>query len=76
MASREGGDQHVAKSQGFESSVWQTIFDFEEADVVPTEYLSPMHLFKKDHRFPSAYQQRIVGGVMPGEHVQTSSRTS
>jgi hypothetical protein len=56
--------------------VWQTIFDFEEADVVPTEYLSPIHLFKKDHRFPSAYQQRIVGGEMPGEHVQTSSRTS
>ena len=54
----------------------QPIFDFEEAEVVPTEYLSPIHLFKKDHRFPSAYQQRIVGGEMPGEHVQTSSRTS
>lgn len=64
------------KASGCKSLVWQTIFDFEEADVVPTEYLSPIHLFKKDHRFPSAYQQRIVGGEMPGEHVQTSSRTS
>ena len=63
------------KARDCESLVWQTIFDFEEADVVPTEYLSPIHLFKKDHRFPSAYQQRIVGGEMPGEHVQTSSRT-
>jgi hypothetical protein len=64
------------KASGCKSLVWQTIFDFEEADVVPTEYLSPIHLFKKDHRFPSAYQQRIVGGEMPGEHVQPSSRTS
>ena len=64
------------KASGCKSLVWQTIFDFEEADVVPTEYLSPIHLFKKGHRFPSAYQQRIVGGEMPGEHVQTSSRTS
>lgn len=64
------------KARDCKSLVWQTIFDFEEADVVPTEYLSPIHLFKKDHRFPSAYQQRIVGGEMPGEHVQTSSRTS
>ena len=63
------------KASDCKSLVWQTIFDFEEADVVPTEYLSPIHLFKKDHRFPSAYQQRIVGGEMPGEHVQTSSRT-
>ena len=64
------------KARDCKSLVWQTIFDFEEADVVPTEYLSPIHLFKKDHRFPRAYQQRIVGGEMPGEHVQTSSRTS
>ena len=64
------------KARDCESLVWQTIFDLEEADVVPTEYLSPIHLFKKGHRFPSAYQQRIVGGEMPGEHVQTSSRTS
>ena len=54
---------------------WDIIFNFDEADVVPTEYLSPTHLFKKDHRFPRAYQQRIVGGEMPGEHVQTSLRT-
>ena len=64
------------KARDCKSLVWQTIFNFDEADVVPTEYLSPIHLFKKDHRFPSAYQQRIVGGEMPGEHVQTSSRTS
>ena len=64
------------KASDCKSLVWQTIFDFEEADVAPTEYLSPIHLFKKDHRFPCAYQQRIVGGEMPREHVQTSSRTS
>ena len=54
------------KARDCKSLVWQTIFNFDEADVVPTEYLSPIHLFKKDHRFPSAYQQRIVGGEMPG----------
>ena len=54
------------KARDCKSLVWQTIFDFEEAEVVPTEYLSPIHFFKKDHRFPSAYQQRIVGGEMPG----------
>ena len=64
------------KARDCKSLVWQTIFDLEEADVVPTEYLSPVHLFKKDHRFPSAYQQRNVGGEMPGEHVHTSSRMS
>ena len=42
------------KARDCKSLVWQTIFDFEEADVVPTEYLSPIHLFKKDHRFPMA----------------------
>ena len=56
------------KASGCKSLVWQTIFDFEEADVVPTEYLSPIHLSKKDHRFPSSYQQRSVGGYVPGEH--------
>ena len=54
------------KARDCKSLVWQTIFNFDEADVVPTEYLSPIHLFKKDHRFPRAYQQRIVGGEMPG----------
>ena len=42
------------KARDCKSLVWQTIFDFDEAEVVPTEYLSPIHLFKKDHRFPIA----------------------
>ena len=42
------------KARDCKSLVWQTIFDFDEAEVVPTEYLSPIHLFKKGHRFPIA----------------------
>ncbi|MDA8584451.1 hypothetical protein N9L68_09440 [bacterium] len=35
------------KARGCTPLVWQTIFHFDEADVVPTEYLSPIHLSKR-----------------------------
>ena len=40
------------KARGCKPLVWQTIFEAEEEDVVPTESSLPIHLLKQDHRSP------------------------
>ena len=36
------------KATEFTSLSWQVIFDLDDVEVLPTQYLSPAHLFSKD----------------------------